>query len=162
MTEADRQAFTTGFLKMCACYSKPFDAQQCAAYFESPLRLRSLASVLEAMEHATLTSGRYMPSVGLIAEVANERSGPGRETGMAHAPTIYRDEATGAVVARWRCVFCEDTGWRAKETATGRLLTNEELILRQEALRVPREDSEPTYAMSRCACKTGGALAVAS
>jgi hypothetical protein len=155
MTAADYPTFRSALLRLCACYDKQLTSEQRDAWGDQ-LERYPIDAIVQALRSAPAESGRFFPNVGLVEQLAKKHmGGTPRSTGDWHAPDVTRNE-DGVVVARWRCVFCEDTGWRAKQTDTGQLLTNDELIRRREALRVPREDGEPTYRMSRCSCRIQG------
>lgn len=155
MTGADRPRWFAALRRMTAGYDWKMPQDQADAWFDQ-LERYPMDAVEQAMRDAPAEAGRFKPAVGLVEQLTRKAmAGTPRSTGDWHAPDISRDEH-GVVVARWRCVFCEDSGWRAVETETGQLLTNDELIRRREALRVPREDGQPTYAMRRCACRTQG------
>jgi hypothetical protein len=162
MTEADRDAFTTAFIRVCAQQGRPFDAARCASYFESRLVATLPAEgVIEAMELAVADSGSFIPELGKIVKLYHERRGAGRGAqAHSHAPAVERDEH-GRVVARYRCVFCADSGWRPVLTATGQTLSEAELQEweRTEKPDGPREDGRPHVMRRKCACKVQGAAA---
>jgi len=53
---------------------------------------------------------------------------------------------------RWRCGLCAGTGWRARRTNTGQVLTHDEFRYWLPSLPPPHPDDEPRYRMTRCAC----------
>jgi hypothetical protein len=155
LTAADFGRWSAALRRLSAGYDRKMPPDQVQAWYDQ-LERYPMDAVEQALRDAPAEAGRFFPTVGLVEQLVKKHmAGTPRSTGDWHAPDIHRNE-DGVVVARWRCVFCEDTGWRAKLTDTGQLLTHDELIRRREALRVPREDGEPSYRMARCACRTPG------
>lgn len=156
MTHADMPRWTAALRRLAACYNKTLTAEQADAWFEQ-LERYPIDAIEQAMRDAPAhdDAGQYMPSVGLVEKITRKHmGGTPRSTGDWHAPDVSRDPTTGLVVARWRCVFCEDTGWRAVRTEDGRVLTQAELIA-WEATRPlgAREDGQPHSRMRRCDCR---------
>lgn len=149
MTAADMPTFRPALLRLCACYDRQLTTEQRDAWWDQ-LERYPIDAVVQALRDAPAESGRFFPSVGLVEQLTRKAmAGKPRTSGDWHAPDVCRDPTTGLVVARWRCVFCEDTGWRA--VTDGRVLTQAELV----AMRWPdpREDGQPHYRMRRCECK---------
>jgi hypothetical protein len=151
MTAADMSRWDTALHRLTAGYDWHMPADQADAWFDQ-LERYPIAAVEQALRAAPSESGRYKPTVGMVEQLARKAVADDAYASASWAPGVSRD-ADGVVVARWRCVFCEDTGWRATLADTGQLLTNDELIRRQAELRIPRADRTPAYRMTRCACK---------
>jgi hypothetical protein len=160
MTLSDLPRWTEAVRRLCVCYDKPLSTEQRDAWFDQ-LERYPMEAVEQAFRDAPAEAGRFFPNIGLLEQLTRKAlAGTVRTTGDWHAPDVARDPDTGLVVARWRCVFCEDTGWRAQVT-DGPLLTTAELVdpAMGDRLRVPREDGRPTYVMQRCACRARKAAA---
>ena len=153
MTAADMARWDTALHRLTSGYDWKMPADQADAWFDQ-LERYPIASVEQAMRGAPAVAGRFKPTVGMVEQLARKAVADTAAAPSA-APDIVRDDR-GEVVARWHCVFCEDTGWRATLTDTDRLLTHDELIRRGPVLRVPRPDGMPTYRMTRCACQSSG------
>lgn len=157
MTLTDLPRWDACVKRLCACYDKTLTRDQVDAWFDQ-LERYPIDAIERAFRDAPAESGRFFPNVGLLEQLTRKAlSATPKTSGDWHAPDVYRDETTGLVVAAWKCVLCEDTGWRAVVT-DGPVLTNAELVTKdwQARLRVPRDDGQPTYRMRRCLCKTGG------
>jgi hypothetical protein len=146
MTLDDRAGFTQEFLRMVAANGRAFDPAQCDAYFDY-LKPYDLAAVRQALPEAVRRAGRFMPTVGAVAEVLLEQRGAGR--GQQQGP------------ARPTCPRCEGRGFLARLTGTGQVLDHEELRVWERTAKPtgPREDGQPHYWMTRCVCKTGREVA---
>lgn len=152
MTPMDQPRFRTVFLRLCACYDRQPSTEQRDAWSEQLARY-PIEALDVAMQAAPAESGRFFPSVGLIEQLAKKHlAGTPRTTGDWHAPELVRDPDSGQVLASWRCVLCEDTGWRA-QVLDGPRWTQDELVRQGQDLRTPRPDGRPPLAMRRCACK---------
>jgi hypothetical protein len=155
LTGADMSRWDRALRRMLAGYDWTMPAPQAEAWFEQ-LERYPMEAVEQALRGAPSEAGRFKPTVGLLEQLAKKHmAGTPRSTGDWHAPEVVRDEA-GVVTIAYRCGLCCDTGWRAKVAANGVILTEMELQASQDVLRVPREDGNPTYTMTRCACRTGG------
>lgn len=158
MNAADFSRWSSALRRLSAGYDRKMPPDQVEAWFDQ-LERYPIEAVEQALRDAPSEAGRFFPTVGLVEQLARKAmAGTPRSTGDWHAPEIMRDPTTGQVVVAWRCVFCEDSGWRAKRTDTGQMLTAAEL---QEYDRVrpvgARPDGRPHTVMTRCACKTAGA-----
>lgn len=100
MTELERERFNTEFVRLCAAFNRdPKGAvDQAAAWFDYLVDL-PLMAVLAAMKQSVHESGRFFPSVGLVAELAKAGRGAGRG----------QQAASGA--SPKNCERCDGTGW---------------------------------------------------
>lgn len=100
MTELDRERFNAEFVRLCAAFNRDPKAaiDQAAAWFEYLADL-PLASVLDAMRASVKESGRFFPTVGLVAELAKVTRGAGRGQQAHSGPTrsCPRCDGTGFV-----------------------------------------------------------------
>jgi len=151
MTAADADRWTAALHRLTSGYDWKMPADQADAWFDQ-LERYPIHAVEQALRAAPSESGRYKPTVGQVEQLAKKAIADTAPAVGAHAPGLSRDE-DGRVVARWRCVLCEDTGWRAVRTEDGRLLTTDEYVRLAVTIAGAREDGEPWYRMARCACK---------
>jgi hypothetical protein len=156
MTAVDFDRWSSALRRLSAGYDRKMPPDQVSAWYDQ-LERYPIDAVEQAMRDAPSEAGRFFPTVGLVEQLAKKAmGGTTRTTGDWHAPEMMRDE-DGVVTVAYRCGLCCDTGWRARVAANGVILTEMELQASQDVLRVPRADGKPTYTMTRCACRTGGA-----
>ena len=156
MTVADQARFRTALVRLAVCYDRQLSSEVRDAWY-TQLERYPIDAVEAALQAAPREAGRFFPTVGLVEQLAAKAcAGTPRRTGDWHAPEVMRDES-GIVTIAYRCGLCCDTGWRAKVTANGVILTEMELQASWDVLRVPHADGKPTYTMTRCACRTAAA-----